>query len=902
MKNDFLLKKLYKMRTLILLLFLFVFNQLFAQRNIGFNINTQLNRKSISPYIYGLNQYNMTTENPMNVTQNRFGGNRSTAYNWETNYSNAGSDYNNSSDNWWMQGLGLNAAIYRPIAGSALQAFSDTIYKAKGLPMITLQAAGYVSADANGTVTCTAPCDRWVKVLANKPGKNFVYPPVLTDNVVYMDEEVNWLISKYGTSANGGIKFYEIDNEPDIWNGTHKLIRPTLPTPTQLGAITEEYAKMVKSLDPNALIFGYVGTGAWGIEHWIKGTDFLADMKTRSVNAGIRLLDVFDIHFYAGDLYNLSGNKAWDYLQATRILWDSTYYFKNAWGTAGNFNAPARLLRRYKDYIKNNYPGTKLAITEWNSTLSSKSIYDGLFSADILGVFINEDVFAANEFSNADGYTATAFKLYRNYDNSKSTFGDIAVNAVSSDYTYATIYSSVESETNDKILHMIVINKDSLQDIKGSFTITGNKNYTKGKVYYFDKSSQQIKKGIDIAAVSNNTFNYTLPKLAAIHMILTTDDACLTPVLGSAVNLCDSSEITLNTGIDNPFYSFIWKKNNVILSNESSAKLLIHQSGIYDVTAKKDGCPDKTSSVNITSYLLDAPDISICKGETAFLKVNGNQNYAWYENVNDANPVSTVNPYAVTPDVSKVYYVKQTDLNTYILGQNKPGGQSNWSIGSANLNETDKKYYLKILQPTAFKSVEVYPTNNNTNVKIRIYNSTGTFNKTVTANGLNKGINKIAVNTDLPIDDYTVDLVGTNNNMDFENANGIYPITQKGILTLDASASWAQAWNGFFYNWTFTSGYHCAPAKVQVNVETCIGMEKTSNENNIIVSPNPSNTFFTLTTNRQTHIEIFSMIGDKISEQTINGTFTFGENLSSGIYFLKLSNGLQNKIIKVVKD
>ena len=55
---------------------------------------------SISPYIYGVNSANNTgvfpggaSALPSNLTFDRLGGNRLTAYNWETNASNAGSDY-----------------------------------------------------------------------------------------------------------------------------------------------------------------------------------------------------------------------------------------------------------------------------------------------------------------------------------------------------------------------------------------------------------------------------------------------------------------------------------------------------------------------------------------------------------------------------------------------------------------------------------------------------------------------------------------------------------------------------------------------------------------------------------------------------------------------------------------
>ena len=40
--------------------------------------------------------------------------------------------------------------------------------------------------------------------------------PDLTDDYVYLDEEVNALVGKYGSADSGGIFAYEMDNEPGL--------------------------------------------------------------------------------------------------------------------------------------------------------------------------------------------------------------------------------------------------------------------------------------------------------------------------------------------------------------------------------------------------------------------------------------------------------------------------------------------------------------------------------------------------------------------------------------------------------------------------------------------------------------------------------------------------------------
>ncbi|MEP7345781.1 MAG: Ig-like domain-containing protein, partial [Gemmatimonadaceae bacterium] len=67
-----------------------------------FSVNTSVTHP-ISRFIYGLNfligAWDDATP-PAGITLSRIGGNRMTAYNWENNYSNAGSDYYFQNDNF----------------------------------------------------------------------------------------------------------------------------------------------------------------------------------------------------------------------------------------------------------------------------------------------------------------------------------------------------------------------------------------------------------------------------------------------------------------------------------------------------------------------------------------------------------------------------------------------------------------------------------------------------------------------------------------------------------------------------------------------------------------------------------------------------------------------------------
>lgn len=72
----------------------------FGQTKVDFTINVDQGRKPINPDIYGTNTNKATGVDILNPSVTRFGGNRSSTYNWETNWSNAGSDYIFHSDDW----------------------------------------------------------------------------------------------------------------------------------------------------------------------------------------------------------------------------------------------------------------------------------------------------------------------------------------------------------------------------------------------------------------------------------------------------------------------------------------------------------------------------------------------------------------------------------------------------------------------------------------------------------------------------------------------------------------------------------------------------------------------------------------------------------------------------------
>ncbi len=95
----------------------------------------------ISPLIYGLNGADAATLAGTRATMLRMGGNRWTAFNWENNASNAGSD-------WCFQNDGLLSSSNTP--GAAVQPTITQARNAGAAALVTVPIVDYVAADKNG--------------------------------------------------------------------------------------------------------------------------------------------------------------------------------------------------------------------------------------------------------------------------------------------------------------------------------------------------------------------------------------------------------------------------------------------------------------------------------------------------------------------------------------------------------------------------------------------------------------------------------------------------------------------------------------------------------------------------------------------------------------------------------
>ncbi len=537
---------------------------------VNITIDTSKDRKAVSPYIYGVNTELMNKD--VSCTAIRAGGNRFSAYNWETNASNAGSDWKHSSDNYFQQSLPDD--LKNTYGGTALNLSRKCAEKNNAYSLMTLQMAGYVSADMNGEVTEgeAAPSARWNKVEFSK-GSEFSAEPDLNDGVVYMDEFVNYLVDTLGNSGSvNGIKGYSLDNEPALWRWTHERMHPEQTGCAEITERSKELASAVKKVDPGAEIFGpaLFGYSAFadlsGAPDWntVKNNGdyrwfidyYLDEMKKAEDETGQRLLDVLDIHFYT-EAKGECGERSCNHysregcvearLNSTRSLWDESYK-ENSWivDTGAEFFP---LLPNLQNSIDKFYPGTKIAITEYDFG-GSNDISGGIAEADALGVFAKNEVYFASLFAGEANYQCAAIDLYTNYDKNGNGFGDTLVYCETDNIDLSTAYAAVDGESDD-VITLVVTNKAFKDTTTANIKIEGGENYGYVHLYGLDPMYPGVFDFSDsnsAVTISDGMISYEMaPKTVAMLVIAKNKEAVDARTAAKAENISapeENSDIT----------------------------------------------------------------------------------------------------------------------------------------------------------------------------------------------------------------------------------------------------------------------------------------------------------------------------------------------------------------------
>ncbi|HVM70988.1 MAG TPA: glycoside hydrolase family 44 protein [Anaerolineales bacterium] len=441
------------------------------------SVDASANRHAISPYIYGMNFASEDIANAVRLPVRRWGGNSTSRYNYQNNFSNTGSD-------WYFENILQDTSAADFIAQN-LRTSTQTL--------LTVPLIGWVSKDSPsdhpfncgfkvskyGAQQDTDPYDSDCGNGVHTDGTNITgNDPTDTSLAItpaFVTGWVNSLVSSYGTAANGGVMFYDLDNEPMLWDSTHRDVHPNPTTYDEMLTKTTSYAAALKAADPSAKTLGPV---VWGwcayfysaLDGCNPGTDraahgnmdfipwYLQQMAAYEQQHNLRILDYLDVHDYpqadgvSSDSLGSTDVQA-ARLRSTRELWDPTYV-DESW-----IDAPVDLIPRMKTWVANNYPGTGLAISEYN--WGALDYMNGaLAQADLLGIFGREGLDLAALWGPPTDVSAPgvfAFRMYRNYDGAGAGFGETSLQASSTDQDSLAVYAAQRS--SDGALTLMLVNK-----------------------------------------------------------------------------------------------------------------------------------------------------------------------------------------------------------------------------------------------------------------------------------------------------------------------------------------------------------------------------------------------------------------------------------------------------------
>ena len=476
-------------------------------------VDVGIDRHPISPDIYGMNNYKSdpALAKELHIPVNRWGGDAETRYNWLVDSSNSGSD-------WFFTGGNGNA---KPVAGASADLFVKTNRANGSKSILTIPIIGYVNKtsawNCGFSVAKYGPqqqTNAYIHLAGDSCGNgkhtdgtqitnNDPLDVSIKSDPILQKGWIKHLIRAHGTAARGGVQIYQLDNEPSGWNNTHRDIHPQPTSYDELLDRTYQYASAIKATDPSAKTLGpsdfgwpvYIDSGLSGDRQTHNNTWFaewyLQQMRAYEQQHGVRILDYFDEHYYpvvngaclancpAGDTSTQAQR-----LRSTRSLWDPSYK-DESW--IGKSFPPIQLIPRLRSWVKKNYPGTKIAITEYNWG-GLESINGAIAQADILGIFGREQLDLATLWGppTARQPGAYAFRMYCNYDGQGRAYGDTWIHSTSTDQGQLAIYGA--QRRRDGVVTLIVINKTD-HNLTSNLKLTGFTPAEQAQVYTYSSKN-----------------------------------------------------------------------------------------------------------------------------------------------------------------------------------------------------------------------------------------------------------------------------------------------------------------------------------------------------------------------------------------------------------------------------
>src|SRR5271165_4702094 len=508
-----------------------------AITNVHVAVDVLSNRHAISPYVYGgafPKDAPTITDSGLSVV--RWGGNATSTYNWKLGTDNADND-------WYFEDFGFGA-LNNSADSDSIQFIKD-VKAAGGNPLMTMVMLQWVAQTAetsgqqggannyhwvfsvsrDGACASSAHVDKYntdaginlnsdcaTTMVASTAQLNRAYYPLLDGppqpgdpaNSVYRNQWAQAMATAFGSTSSCPIPyfpsltschFYDMDNEIDIWGGTHVDIHPNPAGYDELRNIYLTEARNLKGWDTAAVRLGPVSCCWWFYWNGANGSDkgahagvdflpwWLNEVYWQDQIAGSPSLDVFDIHAYPDGPDTSNFTQAQKQALAARIYrdyWDPTYVSES--GTI-NQQATTQIqpnktiafrIPRMRAILNMIYPGVPLAFTEWSAEFAGGADFStALGDADAYGILGRERVSLATRWTAPDPANPNyqALKLFTRYDGTHG-FAPISVSATNDgDPNLFSSYAAVSAD--GKTMTLLFLDKDPANTAQTQFALNG---------------------------------------------------------------------------------------------------------------------------------------------------------------------------------------------------------------------------------------------------------------------------------------------------------------------------------------------------------------------------------------------------------------------------------------------
>ncbi len=537
-----------------------------------------LNAKGIpvSPYIYGAAMGDRELGKQAGLTILRSGGNPLTPHNWRTGFSGKGADWFYQNDGKptppeqnWLIGFhaanakaGLDTYMSIPTMGRVAKDNTSVAFDTNKYPDQDDWAGRQQPTDPRPTAGSGRRYVRGadgeiVKDANNNPKTELIEPDVNDTSIAVTPDEQTEILSfmvdkmKYGTADKGGIKFIALDNEPCLWNSTHRGMFPHGLTYDAFWEMTENYASRLKKIDPSVKVAGptWWGWSAYftsandaelcsaGKADWASPPDraahnnepitvwWLKKLAEHKAKTGVNLVDVLDFHFYPQTGIYMGGQPNDPAtmelrVQQTRVLWDPDY--KDVSWMAGDhngktFDGKLQIIRMFKKWIADHNPGMQLAIGEYNFG-GEKDVSGGVAQAELLGVFAREGVDHAYLwfFPQPNSPIYFGYKMLRNPDGAMTAVGGDYLPAKISAQDDVSVHTFRDAAT--KRLSFVLVNKRAAKDARVALNLTRPIPEQTVTPWEYSAADRYAIGQLPAQKVSGKTLELDLPAMSVVRV------------------------------------------------------------------------------------------------------------------------------------------------------------------------------------------------------------------------------------------------------------------------------------------------------------------------------------------------------------------------------------------------